>query len=751
MRSPSSPAWLPRRGVQLNAPTVGHALLLAATFALFGLYFLRPEYDIDIFWHVKAGEWIVQHRAFPTTDIFNYEHPNREWVTFQWLYQVAAYGLHSLGGFALLKAANVVLMTLGFLAVWRLAWLLLDRRWWLAWLVLTAFSALYHDRIRLRPHVVSLVLEMLVAVPILLRFQRASWRTTAWMLAVTLLWANAHAGAVNVLLVMLGALVAGSLADRWALGAGDVPLGRLLLTCAGIGLVLALSPNFIRGNWTAFTMFEATKLIIPEWKPTYSYLELGSAPHFYLCGLAPYLLVPPIALQGTLRLLGLDARHAWAPLGALLTLILLKLGTAPGAAPAFLVPVLTWGFRLGVVAALLYLFMHQRRPGVLAEMLIALALLLVAHTSARFAYLAILPFVILLRWNLAALTRHAPSMGTLSVLAGLGFLGITGHYYFHVQRQGVADAIDKLDYTLEPTRFPETACDFLADAGVGGRIVSQSEWGGYLLYRLYPNALVFADGRGNLDKEELVAVIETHKVYERDSTLEVTARRFGLDLAVFKAPIFPRGWWDPQRWRRIYHDPEVDVVLRLDGGASPWLAKAEAWYAAKGIAAPTKDDHLAVRAWERQVAGYWWGRWKASRFNAERLAATTKRAETAKRLGTRLAARVGLARWAIEADQPDEGAKLVDQVLQEAPFHARALLWGAYARHLQGRFDEVAGPVQMALLLDGMPFYRLLGKAWRLKATERVLADYLMKWPGTPLTPPVPDIPYRDPARAGGL
>jgi len=724
-------------------------LLLAATFGLFTFYFLRPEYDIDIFWHVKAGEWMVQHHAFPTTDIFNYQHPDREWVTFQWLYQVAAYALHSVGGFDALKLANIGLLTLGFLLVWRMAYRLLDRRWWLAWLVLTAFSALYHDRIRLRPHVLSLVFEMLVAVPILERFQRSTWRTALWVVAVAALWGNAHAGATNVLLVMLGALVAGSLADRLALGASDVPLRRLLVTCGAIGAVLALSPNFIRGNWTAFTMFEATKLIIPEWKPTYTYLELGSAPHFFLCGLAPYVLVIPIAVQGSLRLLGQEARRAWIHLAVVAGLILLKLGTAPGAAPPFVLPLLTWAFRLGVIATLLYLFMHQRRPGVLAEMLVALALLLVAHTSARFAYLSIVPFVILLRWNLGVLTRHAPSMGTLAVVASIAFLGITAHYYFFVQRQGVADAVQKLDYRLEPTRFPESSSDFLVEAGLGGRILNQTEWGGYLLYRLYPQAKVFCDGRGNLDTEELVAVIETHKPYERDHALEVTARRFGLDLAVFKTPVFPRGFWDPTRWRRIYHDPDEDVFLRLEGGASPWLAKAEAWYAAHGIAAPSSDPQ-AIRAWERAVAALWWERWKARPFGAERLAALAKKGSSG-RLGTHLSGLVGLARYAIEADQPDEGASRVDQVLHEAPFHARALLWGAYARHLSGREDEVAGPVQMALLLDRMPLYRLLGPAWRLKATERALADQLLKWPGQPLAVDVGDIPYRDPASAPGL
>ncbi|MBM4371338.1 MAG: hypothetical protein FJ098_06765, partial [Deltaproteobacteria bacterium] len=72
-------------------------LLLAAAAAVAGvLYaacFFRPLWDVDVFWHIKAGQWIVEHRALPTTDIFSCVDPLRPWHTFEWGYEVFVYAL----------------------------------------------------------------------------------------------------------------------------------------------------------------------------------------------------------------------------------------------------------------------------------------------------------------------------------------------------------------------------------------------------------------------------------------------------------------------------------------------------------------------------------------------------------------------------------------------------------------------------------------------------------------------------------
>src|SRR5258708_1826423 len=45
-----------------------------------------PILDPDIWWHLRVGEWVVQHRALPTNDPFTQE--ARPWVAYSWLYEV---------------------------------------------------------------------------------------------------------------------------------------------------------------------------------------------------------------------------------------------------------------------------------------------------------------------------------------------------------------------------------------------------------------------------------------------------------------------------------------------------------------------------------------------------------------------------------------------------------------------------------------------------------------------------------------
>jgi hypothetical protein len=704
--------------------TVSRSLLLALTFALLLVYFLRPEYGIDIFWHMKAGEHILDAGAFPTTDIFAYQHPERDWVTFEWLYQVGAHALHEWGGFMALRVVNVLLLTLGFALAFRLAYLLLERRFDLAWLLLVVLSVLYHDRIRIRPHVFNLVFLLMVARPLLTGFRGLDRRGWLALVGVGILWGNIHAGGVNVMIVMWGVVFGAGLIERLRLGETSLPLKPMFLWGLALAAGLALSPNYIQGNVTALTMFNATKLIIPEWHVTISYLGQGTAPHFLICGLLPYLLVVPVALQGAARALELDRRGTLAAVGAFALLFgLLMLSLSEGEAVRLV-------GRLGLYAALpglvALVIIRLRRPDELPAWALALTLLYLSHLSARFVYLAVLPLLTLIRWNLPRLATFR-ARPVLVALLGLALLGTTVHYFFYVQRRGVAHAMEMLRYDVEPTRFPELAGDFLEESGASGRVFNQTEWGGYLLFRLFPEAKVFSDGRGNLDNDELVAVIETHKPFNRARALGVTDRLYGFDLTVFERPTFPESYWDHARYLRVYNDPEVDIFLRRSAKSAAMEARMIRYYEARGVAAPDLDDEGSLVAFERAVARHGWGRWLERPFNRQRVQRLEARA-TSERPREQQRGHLGLARVMIHADLLDEASQHVNEVLARFPFHARALVLGAQVRYLQGRFDEVEGPLQMALLLDGFPTYGLLGKRYSLNGKEKRLAQALMDW-----------------------
>ena len=44
--------------------------------------------DLDIWWHLKVGDWIVQHAAFPHTGILSRTAATRPWIAYSWGFEV---------------------------------------------------------------------------------------------------------------------------------------------------------------------------------------------------------------------------------------------------------------------------------------------------------------------------------------------------------------------------------------------------------------------------------------------------------------------------------------------------------------------------------------------------------------------------------------------------------------------------------------------------------------------------------------
>jgi hypothetical protein len=84
-------------------------ILPAALALLFTLAAIGPIRNYDFFWHLATGRWIAEHRALPTLDPFALATDEREWVTGEWLFEVAAYGLHELVGLAGLSIVRALL------------------------------------------------------------------------------------------------------------------------------------------------------------------------------------------------------------------------------------------------------------------------------------------------------------------------------------------------------------------------------------------------------------------------------------------------------------------------------------------------------------------------------------------------------------------------------------------------------------------------------------------------------------------
>jgi hypothetical protein len=51
--------------------------------------------DPDVFWHLKVGEWIVQNRAVPETDVYSWSAFGKPWTDHEWLWEALIYLLHA--------------------------------------------------------------------------------------------------------------------------------------------------------------------------------------------------------------------------------------------------------------------------------------------------------------------------------------------------------------------------------------------------------------------------------------------------------------------------------------------------------------------------------------------------------------------------------------------------------------------------------------------------------------------------------
>lgn len=206
--------------------------------------------DSDVWWHVRAGRWILENKQIPQRDPFTFGAADRPWIDLHWLFQLPmalAYAAGGTTGLVLLAAALcAAVATLGVAAQGR------GRPVWLAaacWLpALVVMSA----RFAPRPELLSLV--ALAAYLIIL--SRADDRPARlWMLpAVQAAWVNAQG------LFVLGPIVLGLyLTDRLA-GPGRRSLsasGRIHLLGAAGAVVLAclVNPYGIRGALLPFELF----------------------------------------------------------------------------------------------------------------------------------------------------------------------------------------------------------------------------------------------------------------------------------------------------------------------------------------------------------------------------------------------------------------------------------------------------------------------------------------------------------------
>ena len=199
-------------------------LVLAGLLAVVGVVAFELKFsviDLDVWWHLKVGDWIVQHAAFPHTGILSRTAANRPWIAYSWGYEVllsrfyAWFGLLGIGLYGTLLTLAVAF------SVYRMARRLAGSFWFAVLLaVISCYGFLF--LMMPRPVFFSIILSCVTLTLILEAQRTARVQTLYWLPLTFLFWANLHIQFVYGLAVV-GLFLACNVAQRIAAPFGFSP------------------------------------------------------------------------------------------------------------------------------------------------------------------------------------------------------------------------------------------------------------------------------------------------------------------------------------------------------------------------------------------------------------------------------------------------------------------------------------------------------------------------------------------------
>ncbi len=176
--------------------------------------------DLDVWVHLRTGDWIVQHRAFPHTGLFSRTAGDRPWIAYSWGYEVLlsrVYAWFGVMGIAIFE--TLMTMAVAYSVYWMV--LRLSGRFWLSCLLASAACfAFLIPAYALR--CCSMVLFTVTLTLILEANRSGRVQLLYWLPPIFLLWSNLHIQFIYGIFV-LGLFVAVNLLQRLAGSLGVAP------------------------------------------------------------------------------------------------------------------------------------------------------------------------------------------------------------------------------------------------------------------------------------------------------------------------------------------------------------------------------------------------------------------------------------------------------------------------------------------------------------------------------------------------
>lgn len=194
--------------------------------------------DPGTFWHIRTGEWMIDHQQILRTDPFSQSESN--WVPTQWLAEILMAYSYRIGGFATITTFSSLLI-----AFWIT---ILARRWFIAgmhpilvWFLASLVLMVGAVHFLARPLLINYLGITLLSYFILdfeNRRAKASW--LLWCFPLAVFWANCHGGYLGGLSILgLATLI---WTAQFLISQGPIKDFRNLLMLWGGSLMWLLAP-----------------------------------------------------------------------------------------------------------------------------------------------------------------------------------------------------------------------------------------------------------------------------------------------------------------------------------------------------------------------------------------------------------------------------------------------------------------------------------------------------------------------------
>jgi tetratricopeptide (TPR) repeat protein len=411
---------------------------LVVFFVFCALFAAHKIKSFDIWWHLKTGEWIWQHKAIPSVDPFSYTFRGAKWIDFEWLFQAVIYPIYQLGGFEGLIIFKIVVILLTFVILFLICREVDGGRRWLTVTVLFVALLVARGRFMVRPQIISLLfLAFYFYLLTLHRGGQLSIRQMVlFLLPLHILWVNFHGSFLLGILLTgiyaLGRFVPQALTHHRDLKPvfQDKKLQGLLFLFLLLCLASLLNPHTYQAFLIPLKTAEAGEALkgIAEWQPV------------------------------AIKFLGL-----------------------------FVIERTMW-FRALFLLGVASFFINRRNLMSVENVLVFLLFSYMAFKHIRFFgtfAIAVTPIIV---YNLKAFRWQIKGLRWIQVLLLLVIVG------FCVR--DVGSFINKKELGFGSLKYyPEETVVFLEKHGVKGKIFNHYDFGGYIIWRLYPNIPVFIDGR----------------------------------------------------------------------------------------------------------------------------------------------------------------------------------------------------------------------------------------------------------------